>query len=107
MGRLSLPKSNDIKQRPKVSNNKKETRGLHNRKRPGGSTREEPLKMRLQSILCGQEAGVVALLLSPHASSRTLWPVHEAWAATLHMVEEVLWHLVQLAVAVATEEGYP
>ena len=86
---------------------KKETRGLYNRKRPGVSTPEEPLKPRLQSILCGQEAGAVALLLFPPTSPRTLQPVHEAWAAALHMVGEVLQHLVQLAIAAATEECYP
>ena len=85
----------------------KETRGLHNRKRPGVSAPGEPLRPRLQSILCGQEAGAVALLLSPPTSSRTLRPVHEAWAAALHMVGEVLRHLVQLAVAATTEECYP
>ena len=51
--------------------------------------------------------GAVASLLIPPTSSRTLWPVHDAWAAALHMVEEMLWHLVKLAVAAATEEGYP
>ena len=86
---------------------KKETRGLHNRKRPGVSTPEEPLKPRLQSILCGPEAGAVALLLFPPTSSRTFQPVHEAWVAALHMVGEVLRCLVKLAVAAATEEGYP
>ena len=96
-----------MKQRPKVSNGKKETRGLYDQKRPGVSTPEEPLKPRLQSILCGQEAGVVALLLFSPTSLRTLRPVHEAWAAALHMVGEVLRHLVQLAVAAATEECYP
>ena len=96
-----------MKQRPRVSNNKKETRGLNNRKRPRVSTQEEPLKLRLQSILCGQEAGAVASLLIPPTSSRTLWPVHDAWVAALHMVEEMLWHLVKLAIAAATEEGYP
>ena len=54
-----------------------------------------------------QEAGVVALLLLPHTSSRTLWPVHEAWAAALHMLGEVLWHLVQFAIAASTEECDP
>ena len=88
-------------------NNKKETKGLHNRKRPGVSTPEEPLKPRLQSILCGQEAGAVALLLIPPTSSRTLWPVHYAWVAALHMVAEMLRCLIELAVAAATEEGYP
>ena len=88
-------------------NNKKETKGLHNRKRPGVSTPEEPLKPRLQSVLCGQEVGAVALLLIPPTSSRTLWPVHDAWVVVCHMVGEMLWHLVKLAVAAATEEGYP
>ena len=50
---------------------------------------------------------MVALLLIPPTSLRTLQPVHDAWAAALHMVEEVLRHLVKLAVAAATEEGYP
>ena len=84
-----------------------ETKGLNNRKRPRASTQEEPLMPRLQSVLCGQEVGAVALLLIPPPSSRTLWPVHDAWAAALHMVEEMLQHLVKLAVAAATEEGYP
>ena len=51
--------------------------------------------------------GVVALLLIPPTSLRTLWPVHEAWAAALHMVEETLRCLVKLAIAATTEEGYP
>ena len=50
---------------------------------------------------------MVALLLIPPTSSRTLRPVHDAWVATLHMVGEMLWHLVKLAVAAAIEEGYP
>ena len=50
---------------------------------------------------------MVASLLFPPTSSRTIRPVHDAWAAALHMVGEVLWHLVKLAVAAATEEGYP
>ena len=84
-----------------------ETKGLNNRKRPRVSTHEEPLRLRLQSILCGQEAGAVALLIIPPTSSRTLWPVHDAWAAALHMVEEMLRRLVKLAIAAAPEEGYP
>ena len=88
-------------------NNKKETKGLHDRKRPGVSTPEEPLKLRLQSVLCGQEVGAVALLLIPPTSSRTLWPVHNAWAAALHMVAKMLQCLIDLAIAAATEEGYP
>ena len=50
---------------------------------------------------------MVALLLFSPTLSRTLQPVHEAWAAALHMVGEVLRHLVQLAIAATTEEGYP
>ena len=52
----------------------------------------------------GQEVGVVAWLLLPHTSSRTCRPVHEAWVAALHMLGEVLWHLVQFAIAASTEE---
>ena len=76
----------------------KETRGLHT---SGASEPEAAVRF------CGQEAGAVVLLLSPHTSSRALRPVHEAWAAALHMVREVLQRLVQLAVAAATEECYP
>ena len=47
------------------------------------------------------------MLLIPPTSSRTLRPVHDAWEAALHMVGEMLLHLVKLAVAAATEEGYP
>ena len=54
----------------------------------------------------GQEAEVEALLLLPHTSSRTLRPVHEAWAAALHMLGEVLRCLVQLPIAATTEECY-
>ena len=75
--------------------------------RPGVSTPEEPLKPWLQSVLYGQEVGAVAWLLIPPTSLRTLQPVHNAWAAALHMVAEVLQCLVKLAVAAATEEGYP
>ena len=50
---------------------------------------------------------MVALLLIPPTSSRTLRPVHDAWTAALYMVGEMLWCLVKLAVAAATEEGYP
>ena len=56
---------------------------------------------------CGQEAGVVALLLPPHTLSRTLQPVHKAWVAALHMVKEVLRRLVQLPITAATEECDP
>ena len=49
---------------------------------------------------------VVSLLTFP-TSSRTLRPAHDAWAAGLHMVEEMLRHLIELAIAATTEEGYP
>ena len=55
----------------------------------------------------GHEAGVEALLLFPHTSSRTLRPVHEAWAAALHMLGEVMWHLIQLPITATTEECDP
>ena len=54
-----------------------------------------------------QEVGVVALLLLPHTSSSTLQPVHEARVAALHMLGEVLWHLVQFAIAASAEECDP
>ena len=53
---------------------------------------------------CEQEVGVVALLLLPPTPLRTLWPVHEARVPALHMLGEVLWHLVQFAIAASTEE---
>ena len=68
---------------------------------------EEPRLQRLQSVLCGQEAGVVNLLLIPPTSSRTLRPTHEAWAAALDMVKEMLQRPVQFTVAATTEEGHP
>ena len=53
------------------------------------------------------EVEVVASLLLPHTPPRTLWPVHETGGTTLHMLVEVLWHLVQLGVAPSTEERDP
>ena len=47
---------------------------------------------------CGQEGGVVASLLPPHTPPRTLRPVHETRGTSLHMLGEVLWHLVQFGV---------
>ena len=94
-------------QPPKIEQHKTETKGLNDKKRPRVSTQKEPLKPRLQSILCGQEAVAVASLLTLPTSSRTLWPAHDAWAAGLHMVDEMLRCLVELAVAATTEEGYP
>ena len=96
------------KKETKGLNTKTETKGLNNnKKRPRVSTQKEPLKPRLQSILCGQKAVAVASLLTLSTSSRTLRPAHDAWAAGLHMVEEMLWCLVELAIAATTEEGYP
>ena len=54
-----------------------------------------------------QEVGVVALLLLPHTLLRTLRPVHEARGAALHMLGEVLWCLVQFAIAASAEEHDP
>ena len=54
-----------------------------------------------------QEVGVVALLLLPPTPPRTLWPLHEARGAALHMLGEMLWHLVQFAIAASTEECDP
>ena len=65
------------------------------------STPGEPLGSR------GQEVGVVALLLLPHTPPRTLQPVHETRGASLHMLREVLWRLVQFGVTSPTEECDP
>ena len=64
---------------------------------------------KAKALVCsrGHEARVEALLLLPHTLSRTLWPVHEAGAAALHMLGEVLWHFVQFAIAASTEECDP
>ena len=94
-------KSNNIKWRLKVSERRDQgslsqtdTRGLYTRRASKASSHE-------------QEVGVVALLLLPPTPSRTLLPVHEARGAALHMLGEVLWHLVQFAVAASTEECDP
>ena len=92
---------NNIKWRPKVSERRDQgsrsqtdTRGLYTRRASEASS-------------CEQEVGVVALLLLPHTPSRTLQPVHEARAAALHMLGEVLWCLVQFAIAASAEECDP
>ena len=77
---------------------KEETRGLDNRR---ASEAEAVVRSR------EQEVGVVALRLLPHTSSRTLQPVHEAWVAALHMLGEVMWCLVQFAIAASTEKCDP
>ena len=91
-----------MKRRPKVSERRDQGSlsqtdtgtGLYTRRASEASSRE-------------QEVGVVALLLLPHTPSRTLRPVHEARGAALHMLGEVLWHLVQFGVAASTEECDP
>ena len=80
---------------------KEETRGLYHRHTPEVSTPGEPPSSRKQ------EVGVVALLLLPHTSPRTLRPVHETRGASLHMLGEVLWHLVQFGITSSTEECDP
>ena len=76
-------------------------RGLYHRHIPEVSPPGEPLSSR------EREVGVVALLLLPHTPPRTLRPVHETRGAGLHMLGEVLWRLVQLAIAASTEECDP
>ena len=52
----------------------------------------------------------VASLLTLSTSPRTrflFWSAHDAQATGLHVIEEMLWHLVELAVAATTEEGHP
>ena len=82
------------KKRDQGSLSQTDTRGLYTRRASEASSRE-------------QKVGVVALLLLPHTPSRALRPVHEARGAALHMLGEVLWHLVQFGVAVSTEECDP
>ena len=69
---------------------KEEVRGLYHRHTPEVSPPGEPSSSRKQ------EVGVVALLLLPPTPPRTLWPVHEARGAALHMLGEVLWRLYSL-----------
>ena len=80
---------------------KEETRGLYHRHTPEVSPPGEPPSSR------EREVGVVALLLLPHTLPRTLQPVHEARRTALHMLGEVLWRLVQFAIADSTEECDP
>ena len=80
---------------------KEETRGLYHRHTPEVSTPGEPPSSH------EREVGVVASLLLPHTLPRTLQPVHETRGAGLHMLGEVLWRLVQLAIAASTEECDP
>ena len=80
---------------------KEETRGLYHRHTPEVSPPGKPPSSH------EREVGVVASLLLPHTPLRTLWPVHEVRGAALHMLGEVLWHLVQFAIAAPTEECDP
>ena len=68
---------------------------------PEVSTPGEPLSS------CEREVGVVASLLLPHTLPRTLQPVYETRGASLHMLGEVLWCLVQFGVTSPTEECDP
>ena len=57
-----------------------------------------------------QEAVTVALLFAISTFSRThvlFLPLHDARVTVLHVTEQVLGCLVQLAIAASTEEGYP
>ena len=81
---------------------KEETRGLYHRHTPEVSTPGEPPSSR------EREVEVVALLLLPHTPPRTLRPVHETrGGASLHMLGEVLWHLIQFGITSSTEECDP
>ena len=80
---------------------KKRPEGLYHRQIPEVSTPGEPPSSR------EQEVGVVASLLLPHTPSRTLRPVHEVSGTALHMLGEVLWCLVQFAIAASTKECDP
>ena len=80
---------------------KEETRGLYHRHTPEVSTPGEPPSS------WEREVGVVASLLLPHTPPRTLRPIHETREAGLHMLGEVLWHLVQFGITASTEECDP
>ena len=80
---------------------KEETRGLYHRHTPEVPTPGEPPSSR------EREVGVVASLLLPHTLLRTLRPVHGTREASLHMLGEVLWRLVQFGVTPPTEECDP
>ena len=80
---------------------KEETRGPYHRHTPEVSPPGEPPSSR------EQEVRVLASLLLPHTPLRTLRPIHEARGAALHMLGEVLWCLVQFAIAASTEECDP
>ena len=75
-----------------------------------------PPRLRLHVVVTGrggrQEAAAVASLFALSTSTRTLSPrtlrpTHNAWAARLYVVKEVLRCLIEFAIATSTEEGYP
>ena len=68
---------------------------------PEVSTPGEPLSSH------EREVGVVASLLLPHTLLITLRPVHETRGASLHVLGEVLWCLVQFGITSSTEECDP
>ena len=80
---------------------KEETRGLYHRHTPEVSPPGEPPSSH------EREVGVVASLLLSYTPPRTLQPVHEARGAAFHMLGEVLWHLIQFAIAASTEKCDP
>ena len=92
---------NRTSQKGDQKSQKEETRGLYHRHTPEVSTSGEPLGSR------EREVGVVVSLLLPHTPPRTLQPVHETRGASLHMLGEVLWHLVQFGITSSTEECDP
>ena len=92
---------NQTSQKADRRSQKEETRGLYHRHTPEVSTPGEPLSSH------EGEVGVVASLLLPHTPPRTLRPVHETRGASLHMLGEVLWCLVQFGVTSPTEECDP
>ena len=100
MCRGSTPR-NRISQNGDRRSQKEETRGLYHRHTPEVSPSGEPPSSR------EREVGVVALLLLPPTPPRTLQSVHETRGAGLHILGEVLWCLVQLAIAASTEECDP
>ena len=95
-------------QPPEIEHHRKETESLRKR-RPGvyhGHTPEVSTPGKPPSSH-EREVGVVASLLLPHTPPRTFWPVHETREASLHVLGEVLWHLVQFGITSSTEECDP
>ena len=89
---------NQTSQKGDRRSQKEETRGLYHRHMPEVSTPGELPSSH------EREVGVVDSLLLPHTPPRTLWPVHATRGANLHMLGEVLWHLIQFGITSPTEE---